>query len=610
MTPNGDLDRRLRDHFRSISTPLPEEAIDGARARLGRPQPRRTPVLLAAASLAAVALGVIAVAVGTLPSDDRATTAPSAAATSFGSPTPAPSASRAAIYESGQVLRVTGDGLGDLIEAYRGDYLYVVFVAAGASPAFYDLEGPPRSAAEDASAVAVPADLVETNTEPTLPECPDPPTTLSELETLQPFRRPQCFETLPLTLRDVWVEGPIEGHADLGQRPDGRLSRFAERGSGSLPFSVADGVTVPGPGWVTVVGRFGLDDATCGDPVGVLHCGERFVIDAVQAGTSPFAIMDGTWSRMADPPIPGRSSYVAVAIDRGTFVWGGDNGETATSGAIYDVIDDRWTKIAPAPGPDRIGVASAWTGEQVLIWGGNDTFADGLAYTPANDRWSAIPEAPIDGGYGFGTWTGSEFVVMSSNAQAAAWDPAAGTWRRLPDPPVPRGHMETAWTGRDFIVLGVGEGTNERIVGAAFDPGSSTWRSIAEVPYDGLTLGIPMIWTGRELLFVAHAYDPATDAWTVLKREGCTFGPITYGVWTGRWVISQVQAYDPVAGRCLSLPDAPVRPGFENLGGELRTHEFHTPFWADGRLVVWSGGTGLDGPGSPPDGVVFTPAEP
>jgi hypothetical protein len=41
----------------------------------------------------------------------------------------------------------------------------------------------------------------------------------------------------------------------------------------------------------------------------------------------------------------------------------------------------------------------------------------------------------------------------------------------------------------------------------------------------------------------------------------------------------------------------------------MRTHEFHTPVWADARLMVWSGGTGLDGPGSPADGVVFTPAE-
>ena len=112
------------------------------------------------------------------------------------------------------------------------------------------------------------------------------------------------------------------------------------------------------------------------------------------------------------------------------------------------------------------------------------------------------------------------------------------------------------------------------------------------------------------MVFVDHAYDPATDRWTQLKTDRCTQGAVSYGVWTGRWLLGQAQAYDPLAGRCLTLPDAPIRPGFEDAGFELRTHEFHTPVWADGRLIVWSGGTGLDGPGSPPDGVVFTPAEP
>jgi hypothetical protein len=340
----------------------------------------------------------------------------------------------------------------------------------------------------------------------------------------------------------------------------------------------------------------------------VQHCRERFVIEAVEPGASPFATMAGTWERMSDPPIPGRSSYVALPMDRGIFFWGGDGVEASTTGAIYDLDGDRWTETARSPGPDRIVVASAWTGEQVLIWGGNDTRADGFAYDPDRDRWTAIPEAPIDGGYGFGAWTGSEFVVVSSNAQAAAWDPAEAAWRRLADPPVPAGHMETAWTGREFIVLGIGEGTQERVVGAAFDPDTSRWRVIAAVPYDGLILGIPTVWTGTELVFVAHAYDPATDRWRILKREGCTYGGV-YGVWTGRQVIGQVEAYDPVTGSCLSLPDAPIRPGFENEGFEMRTHEFHTPVWSDGRLVVWSGGTGLDGPGSPPDGVIFTPAE-
>lgn len=610
--PNDDLDGRLRDHYRSMSTPVPDGAVSGARGRIGDRQARRGPLLLAAAALGAIGLVAVAAVIGAPPSDDFAPTRPSVApiSTPAASATPAGSVAVTSRYEAGQVLRVTGDGLGDPIEAYRGDYLYVVQVAADAGPVFYHLQGPPRNGLEDASRVAVPVDLLEANAQPTQVECPGPPTSLSEVEVLEPFRRLVCFDAVPLTLQDVWVEAPVEGHADLRRDPDGRLARFPEPGAGTLPFSVAEGVMVPGPGWVTVAGQFGRRDATCGDPNGEMDCRERFVVNAVQPGRSPFATLPGSWKRMADAPIPGRSSYVAIPIDRGTFIWGGDAGDDATTGAIYDAVVDRWTPIARAPGPDRIVAATAWTGSQVLIWGGNGGLADGLAYDPALDRWTAIPDAPIDGGFGYGTWTGTEFVVVSSLAEAAAWDPKARTWRRLPDTPVPAGHMEAVWTGREFIVLGIGEGGNERVVGATFDPSSSTWRPIAEVPYDGLILGDGAVWMGEELLFVAHAYDPATDSWRILKREGCGFGAVSDGVWSGRWVIGQTQAYDPRAGRCFTLPDAPGRPGFDDIGFDLQTHEFHTPVWADGRLMVWSGGTGLDGPGSPPDGVVFTPAEP
>jgi hypothetical protein len=83
---------------------------------------------------------------------------------------------------------------------------------------------------------------------------------------------------------------------------------------------------------------------------------------------------------------------------------------------------------------------------------------------------------------------------------------------------------------------------------------------------------------------------------------------VSYGVWTGRWLMSQTTAYDPEAERCQSLPKSPDRPGFRSP--TIQTHEFHTPFWADGRLVIWSGGTGMDGDSIPADGAIFRPAAP
>ena len=153
-------------------------------------------------------------------------------------------------------------------------------------------------------------------------------------------------------------------------------------------------------------------------------------------------------------------------------------------------------------------------------------------------------------------------------------------------------------------MLGLAEGGNDPIVGAALDPASSSWRPLAEVPYDGMVLGIRPVWIGTQMLFASQSYDPVTDRWRPLSVEGCRSGYVSSGVWTGRWVVSQGQAYDPSSGRCLELPEGPPRPGFEEVGA---FHEFHTPAWDDGRLIVWSGGTGLDGPAPPPDGIVFTP---
>jgi hypothetical protein len=347
------------------------------------------------------------------------------------------------------------------------------------------------------------------------------------------------------------------------------------------------------------------------------------VIEGVEPGASPFTEMAGTWKRMSDAPISGRSEYVALPIDRGVFIWGGDTADVGPTGAIYEPATDTWTPVARGPGPFRSVVAAVWSGRQVLIWGGigvsrsGESFADpaplrdGLAYDPKTNRWSSIPDAPIMGGSALGAWTGQEFLVVSSDAQAAAWDPAAKTWRRLPDPPIPKGYIEGVWTGAELIVLGLTEGGNDPIVGAILDPASGRWRPIADVPYDGLVLGLVPVWTGSEMLFAHHAYEPAANRWRIISIEGCSgWDGLPGGTWSGTRVISQTQSYDPATGRCAQLPDAPIRPGFENEGFEMRAHEFHTPVWVDGRLIVWSGGTGLDGPGSPADGAVFGPAAP
>ena len=603
-TPGDDLDRRLREHYRSLSAPVPDEAVEGARGRVGRRRPRRAPFLLAAASVGAVVLVALAVAGGTFLTPTPGSTRPSISPAATLSPSPMESPSTQPAYRPGQLLRatrsfqLTNDWL-----VGKGQSLYVVARNRDGSGEVYTIQhwGDLVTGLKPDTVVAtVSTTIVDARTEPYVPACPVIVTLVEDVAALQPFERLVCFGAAELTF------GPVqrEEYPVMAGRPPWLAGVSGVGYLTALPFKVADGIDVPTRRWLRVTGHF--NDPGC---AGDLTCRERFVVTAAEQTQPPSSELQGTWARMAKSPIAGRASYVAIAIDRGTFIWGGDTPGEGTTGAIYDAKADRWAKVVRAPGGDRTGVAAVWTGEKVLIWGGNDSLADGYAYDPGLDRWSPIPNAPIDGGSGVGAWTGKEFVVVSAKAQAAAWDPAAHAWRRLTDPPLPPGHLESVWTGREMIVLGFAEGVADPLVGAAFDPVTSTWRTIAAVPYDGLTLGSSPRWTGTEMLFVQHGYDPTTDRWRLLKTDGCSLGDVSYGVWTGRWVISQTQAYDPIAGRCQKLPKAPVRPGFDALG-ELLIHEFHTPFWADRRLVVWSGGTGLDGPGSPPDGVVFVPAPP
>ena len=562
-------------------------------------------MLLPAAFVTVIALaGIVANRSNVQSPSSAPTTRPSPVAASASAAARSTSPASAP-YDTGQLLRATAPfPLGTDWNVETGQSLFIVGRAPGASGDVYlvqhwgDLE---TGLKPDAVIGTVKTSIIHERAEPYEPPCPATVTGVEDVAALQVFERMVCFGDREISF------GPVrrqEYQVMQGNPPwlagEAGLDFFT-----ALPFESADGIEVPAGRWLQVTGHF--DDPGCGDD---LSCRERFVVTAAAETLPPDTELQGTWSRMADAPIAGRSSYLAIPIDGGTFIWGGDLAGEDTSGAIYDVSADRWTKIAPTPGIERTGVAAVWTGNQVLIWGGNASLRDGLAYDPASDRWSPIPNAPIKGGSAVGAWTGSEFVVVSTNAQAAAWDPAGRAWRRLPDPPVPPGYLESVWTGEALLVLGLTEGGADPIVGAAFDRATSTWRMIADVPYDGMVLGVPPRWTGNAMVFVDHAYDPATDRWTQLTTDGCSRGAVSNGVWTGRLLISQTQAYDLAEGRCLTLPDAPIRPGSENETFGVRTHEFHTPVWANGRLMVWSGGSGSDSFFNGGDGALFEPEAP
>jgi len=155
-----------------------------------------------------------------------------------------------------------------------------------------------------------------------------------------------------------------------------------------------------------------------------------------------------------------------------------------------------------------------------------------LAYNPSTNTWRTLPPSGLTPRQGaVAVWTGSQLVVWgglnydltSVYDDGARLDPATDTWRRLPVAPVPaRGLAGAAWSGREVLLWG-GE------IGRSMQARSA--------------LGAASVGQGA-------AYDPATNAWTVLPAAPSYPPPATNGptrsadqraggfaVWTGTAVV-------------------------------------------------------------------------
>src|SRR5258708_23081327 len=89
-----------------------------------------------------------------------------------------------------------------------------------------------------------------------------------------------------------------------------------------------------------------------------------------------------------------------------------------TNGA-YNTVTGTWRRIPQVPGPVSSAV-TAWTGRQMIIWDGTccaDISNRGEAYSPATNRWTQLPPAPLKPRRdAMGAWTGSELVVAGGDS--------------------------------------------------------------------------------------------------------------------------------------------------------------------------------------------------
>lgn len=239
-----------------------------------------------------------------------------------------------------------------------------------------------------------------------------------------------------------------------------------------------------------------------------------------------------TWRRL-DPPrkTSGFMRLGSVWTGKEMLVWG------QGTRLAYNPRTDLWRRL---PGSRLLAVhdgfgAVVWTGKEMLGWGGGccgDSFADGVAYSPATNSWRALSRAPLRGSqHPLGVWTGKEYVVLAG-AHAAAYSPARNVWRKLATPPA--GARAAVWTGRDVVVT-----TGTRSV-LALNPARGAWRALPALPAG--RVGEVMVWDGAQLLVWGGArggasYVPGMREWTVVSRGPLPSRLDATAVWTGSSLI-------------------------------------------------------------------------
>ncbi len=355
----------------------------------------------------------------------------------------------------------------------------------------------------------------------------------------------------------------------------------------------------------------------------------------------------GRWEPVAALPLPGRVDHTAVWTGREMILWGGTQGADAprSDGARYDPAADAWTATDDDRAPvERDDHAAVWTGREMIVWGGNSyseddyKLDDGARYDVKNDRWRALPTAPLTARDDpRAVWTGSAMLVWGGRdadghtGDGAAFYPGRDRWLPLAakGAPQPREDHIAVWTGREMIIWGGWNGDddarNYALDGARYDPARSRWRKMSSKDAPPPREDASAIWTGRELIVwggvirdaegerhqVASGgrYDPATDTWSPLPTRGAP-SPREDGVvvWTGDEMIvwGGQQGDVPVATGARYLPAADRWCPLPARGAPVARRD-HAGVWTGDALVIW-GGQDADGT-FPADGarLVLTP---
>jgi N-acetylneuraminic acid mutarotase len=229
----------------------------------------------------------------------------------------------------------------------------------------------------------------------------------------------------------------------------------------------------------------------------------------------------GTWAEVAPLDLPGRVDHTAVWTGTEMVMWGGTQGMRSPrgDGARYDPASDTWHAVAADDAPvERDDHAAVWTGEEMIVWGGNresertEKLDSGGRYDPVADRWRALPGSGLSGRDDpRAVWTGRAMIVWGGRdgrghtGDGALYSPAQDRWVRMSTRggPEPREDHTAVWTGREMIVWGGWNGGSTRnyaLDAAAYDPATDRWRPISRDGAPEPREDHVAIWTGTEMI--------------------------------------------------------------------------------------------------------------
>jgi hypothetical protein len=259
-------------------------------------------------------------------------------------------------------------------------------------------------------------------------------------------------------------------------------------------------------------------------------------------------------------------------LELGGTAAGPDHGAARDGGAAYDPARRRWRPIAAVPAVvDPVDAASVWTGNDLFVFGGSPSSHQagtsccvaGL-YTPATNRWTVSPKAPLDGLEApIAVWSGTAVILAGVHYGAqpqleiASYSPAIDTWTRLA-PPISRQHeslglamvatsdgvlLWSMWS-RTHLINGCFSGTCYGVDVLRLGP-SGTWQNVTGSWPQAHTVDGP-IFTGNQILVAPG------QIWCGLCSHPAPFDEHGYQV-------------DPKTLRITPLPHGP----FDDLGPQI-----------------------------------------